>query len=330
MASVRKYIEPPRWTGGDYKEHNTKFLKNVEEMFLAAGLVKSNIPDNLDTDNIDFTGIDLAATGSNFLKTMWFDKVDSNQENLPIVVGISLGRYKYNTNSNMPNFVYIRTTIKCGLSIHNFNNTSMNTNSEIPPWRNSKPWVVDGEYDSFVAINEGLLSISICGFFAESGSLYDEPLPFFLSSVTVERSFDDYGNYTSENVNIFSSSGGITSAPSKISVWVSDGVTSTFISGSLLYFDGSGANGIMKGGNMVTHIVYHIYNDYSYKPSPNIAVVNRTALITSMEATININDISSNFIAHYGGDLYVKPNGSLTRNESNVYSNNGKLIVRFE
>lgn len=328
MTMIRRYIEPPSWLDTDYKVTVSKFIKDIEQLCLDAGLVKSNEVDNLDTNNIDYSGIKINESGWQSLPYLWFNLNDTMQTELPVQLGFSIAKYRNNSSSLYPPFLVVYTYVKVnGRTVSGGNYCSAH-NSSGPTARNGKPYTYNNQSDSFIINNDGFISVNICPGFMEGGGTTDYTSPGHLSSVTIERSFDS-GAYTAENINVFLSPSNYTVAhPMRVYVGNTESITE--VQSTFIYYNMNNNNGVFSKGKLQLHTVYHIYNNGALMPSPNILAVYRYALTETAEVNAQINGINHKFIALPAGDPNFVNTTSIRTTSCNVYGTEGKLIVRVE
>lgn len=95
--------------------HDTmrEYIKNTEQMFIDAGLVKSNVIDNLnwDDDNTLVISTVTPDTEYQYLKPMYFDMMDEDPEVLPIRIGVEFGLHIFRGNNTYMRMPISRVTI---------------------------------------------------------------------------------------------------------------------------------------------------------------------------------------------------------------------------
>ena len=340
MTAIRRYIQAPLWDGDDFIANNVKFMKDLEQLLLDAGLVKSNVADNLDMDTFDMSEwfeSNKDRISYNYIPLLVFNMNDSIQNELPISIKFAFGFYRGGTHPYHPYHPYMHVSIYASdntqsayTSPHTSNAPAGSSSSTV-----RTPTVTDDEYDSFVTNIDGFLSVNICnGFGTDSGQYSADGRtkpPMSFCSFQVERSFDELGNYTAENVNVFLPYGSGVGAKNMRNVVLTPDERFTETQTTYVYFNKY--NKPFSKGKVVFHSMYHVFNDSTVKPSPNMLAIADAVLHPTQEIKLSINSQpESNFIALTNGNdgAYSHSRVEDASGHNQYVTKDARVIVRFE
>ena len=306
----------------------TEFCKNLESICLEGGLVKSNIPNNMDTNNIIIPSISnrKSSGGYVFISTpLSFDMNDTLQSQLPIRISFEIGFYSATNSSSSnvnyyPIFPFVRTTISIvnGSYSKTFINNTSYTSSYMSGNNSSNyftPYIQTKKYESHICVKDGFICLNICPSTSYTVNNYvnNDSIIFFI----IERSFDENG-YTSDNVNIIAPNNNGTYIPESTS-----NIVCTVLSNSMSYSTTRTFNYFslpynMTNGYLHTYPFYHMNSDYTLYQSKNIIIIPDNTLFCNQLVSASIE--SNNY-------TYIVENN----NSSTQYPASGAtFLTRFE
>lgn len=330
MAAIKRYIKYMEWWNDDIAQNSIiQFCKDLERMCLDAGLVKSNIIGNMDTDNIILPALSSRSSGYTYISTpLSFDFNDSMQSVLPIRITFKIGFYsrdnKMNTNVDywpiIPlvsvNISIIGVTDKsidfiCNTKSYNGRMSANQTNQLIPN-------IISKNYESSICFREGFMSINICpstNYNENNSRQYNDSIIYFI----IERSFDSDG-YTGDNINVISNSqsqdysSSNSSSSSSITIFSKNQIYSSTSLFSYVDLPSPITNGMIN-----TFPVYHIDDDYSLIQSNNIITIPDNTILVNQVADVIIDGNTYKFIGNNNSSYRQYPG-----------SKNAMLLTRFE
>lgn len=312
---INRFIKDPVWGNDAFAALNVKpYLKNVESMLIDAGLVKSDVVDNLDTDNITLPSISLATSPSTnnifyIDKPLQFDMNDIGQSTLPIRLKFYMGFFRYantkNGTSEYPVFVVSKlevVNITTGTII--FTSYSNYIESYTTYIASSFEYFIPNSYTinakSSVIYRDGFLAINITPDWYEYGtSFMDRAASMF--TIIIER-YDGNINIIAPITNQMSAAG--------FGNYVYGVVTPLSRSESMCHYVDTG--GIYSDGKLPI-FPYFISNGNEIKQSSNIAFVNSKSMATSTKIKVTDNNANEiDFIAFSGkGGYHMKTSGRI-------------------
>lgn len=337
MAAVRKYIQVIKWYGEleDIVQNNTKFLRDLERLCIDSGLTKSNRIDNMNTDTIDigswFTGNKNKRGHLLFPTNLYFDMSGENQLNLPVTISFSIGFQRGGTTDDYPYHPTLLIRIECGGNVISTLNNVIDPNNGSPN-NTGKPVIYDDEFDSFIYNSDGFLTVNICNMFSTYclpyGNGGNKQTPLSFGTFNIQRSFDDTGLYNGENINVFLPHGESFGSKPIQNIVMYDGGVFSDTSSTFIYFNKN--NSAMEKGKIKCHSTYHVFNDSSIKPSPNIFAISKGLLKPAQEIDININNSGdTRFISLNNGNANIYSIDNTPSLQNRYLREDVNLIVRF-
>lgn len=307
MTAIRKYIPYMEWWNDDIaKVSITEFCKNLETICLEGGLVKSNIPNNMDTNNIIIPSISNRKSSATyvFISTpLSFDMNDTLQSQLPIRISFEFGFCSLSDSSAsnveyFPIIPFVKTTIsivnasysKTFINNYTYLSTTMYANNSSNYF---KPYVQTKKYESHICVKDGFVCLNICPSvtYSSNNVAYNDSIIFFI----IERSFDVNG-YTSDNINVISPNNNGTDIPQS-----SSNIACTVLSNRMSYNTSSTFNYFplpynMTNGYLHTYPFYHMNSDYTLYQSKNIIIIPDKTLLCNQLVSASIESNNYTYI----------------------------------
>lgn len=306
MTAIRRYIEPPRWWSQDEIDASVvPFIKSVEQLCLDAGLVKSDLIDNMDTDNISLPSFP-ATTSIRYdnvcTKKLSFDLNDSMQSQLPIRIEFTFGYYTYNTSSQGSTYYPYYNYIKIRVGIINANNTmsvfrdfsntkvrsasSTISDSYMKSRDGFPPYTYFSGMDSFICVRDGFVAINILPDYSQSDntSTQNTTEVFF----AIERSFDENNTPTADNINLISPNTTSVDTSNMLYTYVMSLTADVYsTSDTMNYFP---LPSQYSEGKIILYPFSHMNSNYTMQQSPNFCGIDSNVLSPTVEVDVSVGD----------------------------------------
>lgn len=319
---IKRYIPAP-YCGSQSIAQNTfiPYIKGIEQMFLDAGLVKSNTSTNIDTDNIQLPNV--RNTGYNYMsKVLEFDLNDSMQVTNPFRIGMQFGTYWDNSATSSsygvyPIFLVCKTYVINGItnervitsnSTYMYGYTTRYAPHKYTTSGDYQAEVYDARADSFIIAKDGFFAMCLSpGYDQYNQSADNVHRPeSSLFSLVIER--------CGENINVLCPGTSQTSLDGIVGYTYRHGAEAIRTDSLTHYTD----NGIVyQNGKIVVFPKYIVDENNYIEQSKNVVIVNADTLNHSSEIDLIVNNDTAKFIAMPG-------------KHGKFFKNTGRILVRYD
>lgn len=306
MTAIRRYIAPPEWWSQSNIDRTVvPYIKSIEQLCLDAGLVKSDIIDNMDTDNItlpSFPTTILNSYNNVCSKKLSFDLNDTMQAQLPIRIEFTFGYYAYNASTHGSNYYpyYNMTQVRVGLInssnkmdiYKEFTSSRIRSNSAaisdavMKTREGFPPYVNYSNLESFICVRDGFVMMNILPDFSQSDNTAVIPTTdiFF----AIERSFDDTLTPTADDINLISSNSTTLESSSRLYTHVMGKHNNVYTTFDTMQYYVIPTQ--YSAGKIILYPFTHMGLNYTTKQSPNFCGVNNAVLSPTVELDVSVGD----------------------------------------
>lgn len=319
MSIYTKFITPPDLTGGQdvFNASLKKFFVDLDELFMAAGFLRSNTNGNIDFDNINYVTLDFTVSG--FMQTSYieYDFNDSNQTTLPIRIRITHYLYRYSATDKYPYFNVIETSIgSIGIQTNEMRNVVKFISSDIRNYSSSStngslgtPFSYNSDMNSVITVKDDVVSVCIIPEYIQSalssGPSKSHVLPF--AEFIIER-------ISPNAVNVYHAKGSDVYSGTLLHIVSYIDNNTTYDTDS--YFVYNNIPTYLSEGKLISFPVFNVGATKELTQSKNLILCKKSAINASAIIDMKVDDVDAKFVGMTAENRYI--------------SSDARLLVRFE